>query len=303
MRVARAFVPGHITGLFCIMDAPSDPLYRGSLGAGFSIAAGTQTTVKVWDKTRVSNTRTTYNSNTIQAEVTEMVVQRVLKEHNQVLSVDVIHDSQLPIGVGYGASGAGALGTALSLSSLLDSAFDYTKAAQHAHCAEVLNHTGLGDVISQTVGGIEIRVKAGAPGIGSTLSVEYPRDASIVLAGSTSPALKRVLTTPESKRRINRASEELIDGLTKHPTLENIVNASQRFASEASLETPRIKRALADLSSSGFDMASMVMLGDSVFCICNPDDTSNVTASLKSYWSSDEIMVTSFSSSGGRVLT
>lgn len=303
MRVARAFVPGHITGLFCIMDDPSDPLYRGSIGAGFSIAAGTQTTVKVSDKTKVPRTRTVYNSNTIDAEVTEMVVQRVLDEYNQMLSVDVTHISQLPIGVGYGASGAGALGTALSLSSLLDSTFDYTRAAQHAHCAEVLNHTGLGDVISQTVGGIEIRAKPGAPGIGSTIGVDYPQDASIVLAGSRSPALKRVLTTPESKRRINRAGEGLIDRLIEHPTLDNIVEASKQFASEADLETPRIKRVLADLSSSGFDMASMVMLGDSVFCICSPNDTSSITAIFKNYWSSDEILVTSFSSSGGRVLT
>ncbi len=303
MRVARAFVPGHITGLFCIMDDPSDPLYRGSLGAGFSIAAGTQTRVKVSNKTRVPRTRTFYNSNTIEADVTEMVVQRVLEEYNQMLSVDVIHDSQLPIGVGYGASGAGALGTALSLSSILDPTFDYTRAAQHAHCAEVLNHTGLGDVISQTVGGIEIRVKPGAPGIGSTINVDYPQNASIVLAGSTSPALKRVLTTPESKRRINRASEGLVDRLIEHPTLDNIIEASKQFASEADLETPRIKRVLAELSSSGFDMASMVMLGDSVFCICSSNDTSSVTASLRSYWSSDEILVTSFSSTGGRVLT
>jgi pantoate kinase len=300
-RTALSFVPGHITGLFRIIDDHEDVLYRGSLGAGFSIAAGTRTKLSVTE-TKRSKLTVKYNGKSIDAPVTRMVIQRMLEDYNQTLSVEVNHTSALPIGVGYGASGAGALGTALSLASLLGSKLDYEKAAQYAHCAEVLNHTGLGDVISQTAGGIEVRVKAGAPGIGRILKLTSPEDASVVLAGATSRKLKKALVDPESRHRINRSSEALIDGLVRKPTLENIVKASRQFASEAGLETPRTKKALAELSSSGYDMASMVMLGDSVFCICSPDNVSNVGEILKDFWDLSEILLTNITDTGGVVI-
>ena len=299
---AQAFVPGHITGLFRIYDESPNPLHRGSMGAGFSITAGTHTSVTIREQAKPS-IAIEYNNVRIDAIVTKTVVERLMNAYNTALSVEVKHQSELPIGVGYGASGAGSLGTALAVSSLLDPDFDYTRAAQHAHCSEVLNRTGLGDVIAQTAGGLEVRTKPGAPGIGHIKNVSYNENQSIVLAGTTSLETKKVLTDPAAREKINQHGDSLIKDLIEAPSQEKIVEASRKFASAIGLATPRIDKAISELESSGFTMASMVMLGDSVFCFCEDSQVPEVSVILRKYWKPKEVSVTKISSSGGALLS
>ncbi len=309
-NTAQAFVPGHVTGIFRIYDTHSDPLQRGSMGAGFSISIGTLTTVTINENSKVEIT-TTYNGKLIDATVTRTVVERMLNEHKATLSVEVNHESDLPIGVGFGASGAGALGTALSLSSILDEDFNYTHAAQHAHYAEVIQRAGLGDVIAQTSGGLEIRIQPGAPGIGKVRKLECPSELAVVLAGSTGLETKNVLSDPLSRDRINQTGDSLLDDLLLLPNLSTtsqshayrkIVDASKEFSKRIGLMTPRIRDALTTLESEGFDMSSMVMLGDSVFCMCETDQTNEVESILENFWASNEILITNISDIGGRLL-
>ncbi len=301
LRTARAYVPGHITGLFRIYDTHPDPLYRGSRGAGFSISAGTLTTVTIIDAQKPMTT-TRYNGEEIRALVTETVVAKLSEAYNMTLSVEVTHQSDLPIGVGFGASGAGALGTALSLATILDSDFNYTTAAQYAHSAEVVNHAGLGDVIAQTVGGVEVRTAAGAPGLGTVIMLPFPDDLVVVLAGSTGLDTKDVLTDPKERRMINLAGESLLDDLAKQLSFERICSASREFAASIDLETPRISAALSDLHKNNLTLSSQVMLGDSVFCICKSSNTEHAKSILAEYWKEHEIMETTISSNGGKVL-
>ncbi|MDF1538151.1 MAG: pantoate kinase [Candidatus Thorarchaeota archaeon] len=301
MRTARAYVPGHVTGLFRIYDTHPDPLHRGSRGAGFSITAGTLTTVTVTDEQN-SVITTTYNGEIIEAVVTETVVAKLSEAYNMTLSVEVTHQSDLPIGVGFGASGAGALGTALSLATIVDPNLDYTSAAQYAHHAEVVNHAGLGDVIAQTVGGLEVRTKAGAPGLGEVIRISHPDDLIVVLAGSTGLNTKDVLTDPKWREAINLAGEDLLDDLAKQLSFEHICEVSKLFAATIDLETPRIIPALATLHKNNLALSSQVMLGDSVFCICKQSNVEHAKSILREYWDEDEIMETTISSAGGQVL-
>ena len=301
MRTARAYVPGHITGLFRIYDTHPNPLHRGSRGAGFSITAGTLTTVTVRDEQKPVIT-TTYNGEKIQALVTETVVAKLSEAYNMTLSVEVTHQSDLPIGVGFGASGAGALGTALSLASIIDSDLDYTTAAQYAHSAEVVNHAGLGDVIAQTVGGVEVRTVAGAPGLGTVIKIPCPDDLIVILAGSTGLDTQDILTDPEWREIINIAGEDLLDDLAKQLSFEKIFEVSRAFAASIDLETPRIIATLAALHKNGLTLSSQVMLGDSIFCICKQSNAEQAKSILREYWDENEIMETTFSSIGGKVL-
>ncbi len=299
-RTARAFVPGHITGLFRIYDTHKDPLQRGSMGAGFSVAAGTLTTITAIE-TEEPVITTKYNERNIQALVTETVVEKLSDDYNVTLSVEVIHESDLPIGVGFGASGAGALGTALAFSSILAPEIDFTTASQYAHYAEVVNHAGLGDVIAQTVGGLEVRTKAGAPGIGQILNVAIPDDLVVVLAGSTGLETKGVLTDPESRDRINIEGEKSIKEIIANPSFKSIVRYSKEFSNAIGLETPRIQSALTNLHAAGFVSSSMVMLGDSVFCLCDRNEIPEVQSIFHDFWDDNEILVTSFSRDGGEL--
>ncbi len=298
-RTARAFVPGHITGIFRIYDDDPDPLRRGSKGAGFSVRAGTVTTVELTEA-RDMEVSVEYNGIAVVAPVTRTVVQSLMEERGVMGRVHVSHESSLPIGVGFGASGAGALGTALALGELLGITGPNHKLAGHAHNAEVINHTGLGDVIAQTAGGFEIRVRPGAPGNGSLIGLEGREH--VVLAGATGLETSRVLTDPKWRDMINRVGDRLLDRLIAEPSFEQFINCSREFAEATGLMTPRINSALENLSDLSHVHASMVMLGDSVFCFCEEDESQSVVNVLGKYWDDGEILTTSVSETGGRLL-
>ncbi|MHA2378312.1 MAG: pantoate kinase [Candidatus Thorarchaeota archaeon] len=300
-RSARAFVPGHVTGIFRIHDEHENPLHRGSTGAGFCLDIGTTTSVTL-EVNQSREISVKYNDSKIDAPVTVTVIQRLLKGQDADHRVLVKHESSLPIGVGFGASGAGALGTALALSHLLDESIDLESAASHAHYAEVVNHTGLGDVIAQTAGGMEIRVRPGAPGIGEVVNVPFREELCVVLAGAPGLETKRVLTDENHRNNIIRVADDIMNELTKNPTFDHFVSCSKEFARETNLMTHRVGTALDELESAGFSNSSMVMLGDSVFCICDNGLTQHAVNILTEHWDKAQILVTSVSAQGGRLV-
>ncbi|MHA1964847.1 MAG: pantoate kinase [Candidatus Thorarchaeota archaeon] len=301
VRTAKAFVPGHVTGIFRIFDEYDDPLRCGSTGAGFSVTIGTVTSVSVVDHPSLEIS-TDYNEQRIEAKVTQTVVQRLTEEYERTLKVHVEHTSSLPSGAGFGASGAGALGTALALSHLLDHDIEYEKAAGFAHIAEIVNHTGLGDVLAQTVGGIEVRVEAGGPGVGKIKNILYLDSLRAVLAGAPGLKTAEVLTNPKTREQINIIGDHLIERIIADPTIETFVECSRAFSDEIGLKTRRVEEALDELERVGLVDSSMVMLGDSVFCLCEENDAYVAQRILSKYWDSKEVSVSEIAPEGGRLL-
>jgi len=301
LDTAQAFVPGHITGIFRIHDEHEDPLRCGSIGAGFCVDIGTTTTVKLVDSTKLE-VSVAYNGRPINAPVTTTVIQRLLQQHHRVCKVEVDHESMLPIGVGYGASGAGALGTAIAISSLVDAKYDPLDAARHAHYAEVVNHTGLGDVIAQTTGGVEIRIKPGAPGIGELVKIPVNESFKIVLAGAPGLETKNVLTNREHRGRIITSADELMEEIRANPTVDSFIHYSKQFAYSIALMTPRVQSALNELKAAELDDSSMVMLGDSIFCFCQDDESEQAVGILSKFWDPDQVQLTGISEDGGRLV-
>jgi pantoate kinase len=301
VQTAKAFVPGHVTGIFRIFDEYDDPLRCGSTGAGFSVTIGTVTSVSVVDHPSLEIT-TDYNKQRIDAKVTKTVVQRLTEEYERTLRVHVEHDSSLLSGAGFGASGAGALGTALALSHLLDHDIEYETAAGFAHIAEIVNHTGLGDVLSQTVGGVEVRVKAGGPGVGQIENIAHQDSLRAVLAGAPGLETSEILTSPTTRERINSIGDGLVARIISNPTIDTFVECSREFSEEIGLETARVEQALDDLEKAGLVNSSMVMLGDSVFCLCDENESSIAQVILSKYWDLSEVSVTGIAPEGGRLL-
>ena len=297
-RRARAFVPGHITGVFRIFDECGDPLHCGSVGAGFSVEAGTTTTVTIAEASTTTVT-VTYNGHVIDAPVTETVVHEMMNDYRLTAAVGVDHKSDLPIGVGFGASGAGALGTAIALGSLLDKSMPLESSARYAHRAEVINRTGLGDVLAQTVGGVEIRTHPGGPGVGRIVRLLPPDGMRVVLAGHPGIETKSVLSDPDQRSRINDVGDRLVGNLIEQPSMASLIDVSKEFARSTGLMTERVKSALDDLWGAGYDWSSMVMLGDSVFCFCKDSEVDAVQEVLERHWNKSEILVTNVSLHGG----
>ncbi|MHA3963358.1 MAG: pantoate kinase [Candidatus Thorarchaeota archaeon SMTZ1-45] len=302
VQTAKAFVPGHITGIFRIFDEYDDPLRCGSMGAGFSVTIGTVTSVSVVDHPTLEIT-TEYNKQSVDAKVTKTVVQRLAEEYERTLRVHVEHDSSLIIGAGFGASGAGALGTALAFSHLLDHDIEYEKAAGFAHTAEIMNHTGLGDVLAQTVGGIEVRLQAGGPGIGKIKRIEHQDALQAVLAGAPGLETSKVLTNPSSRARINSIGDRLVSRIIDDPRIEILIECSREFSEKIGLRTTRVEQALANLDNVGLFNSSMVMLGDSVFCFCYEQETKIAQEILLQYWNNSEVFVSKIAPEGGRLLS
>ncbi|MHA1576393.1 MAG: pantoate kinase [Candidatus Thorarchaeota archaeon] len=298
----RAFVPGHITGIFRIFDEKENPLECGSTGAGFSVEIGTLTTVSLTENDSLEIT-TLYNDENIDAHVTKTVVRRLIEDYDRKFKVVVTHESSLPSGVGFGASGAGALGTALALGHLLDPSLSRTQAASYAHRAEVENRTGLGDVIAQTYGGLEIRTIPGGPGIGKVVNMHEKESLTVVLAGAPGLNTSDILTDPQKRKRINTVGDEFVEKIINSPNLETFISCSRKFTEAIGLSTTRVSAALNELDGSGFTRSSMVMLGDSVFCFCNENQSQDVVDILTKYWERSQVQITSTSETGGRLVS
>ncbi|MFB6235364.1 MAG: pantoate kinase [Halopenitus sp.] len=245
---ATAFVPGHVTAFFSAHPA-DEPAAAGSRGAGLTLTDGVEVTVTEGDSLTVDGD-----------DVEVEPVERVLDTLDVEAAVDV--ETDLPIGAGFGVSGAAALGTALAANQTFDCGHSENDLIQIAHVAEVEAGTGLGDVVAQAHGGIPIRLEPGAPGYGridavpASTRVEYVSFGELstvdVLAGDTSG--------------LTAAGERALTTLERNPRLPTLVAAAQEFTKDAGLLVPEVAEAIDAVEDAGGD-ASMAMLGRTVFAL------------------------------------
>ena len=247
---SRAFVPGHVTGFFSVHE-DDDPAQAGSRGAGLTLSDGVTVEVEPAAETSMQ-----LNDEPAAIEA----VTRVLDELDVVARVTATTD--LPVGAGFGVSGAAALGTALAANRTFDCGRSENELVALAHVAEVEAGTGLGDVVAQARGGTPIRLDPGAPeynrldGVPDRTRVEYltlgERSTSDVLAGDTD--------------RLSEVGVDMPVRLVEEPTLPVLMDASREFAREADLLTPEVESVVEDVRAEGGE-AAMAMLGETVFAL------------------------------------
>jgi pantoate kinase len=246
--VATAFVPGHVTGFFT-SDRDDDPTKAGSRGGGVALADGVEVTVRPADETAIS-------LNGVDLEMG--AVERVLDALEATATVS--GETDLPLGAGFGVSGAMALGSALATNEVFDRPLSENELITIAHGAEVQAGTGLGDVVAQARGGIPLRLEPGGPqhnyvdAIPARTRVEYDvideLSTEDVLSGDT--------------RTLTAAGQRALSRVVGEPTLASFMRASRQFAREAELVTPDVREVVMDVADAGGD-ASMAMLGETVF--------------------------------------
>ncbi len=254
----KAFVPSHITGFFAA-KRQEDPLKSGSIGCGLCLSLGATTSVQAAEETEIL-----LNGQITEAPVSGFVVEKLARS-----PVRVKTQLDMPLGAGFGASGAGALGAAYALNAYFDLGLTANGAASIAHVAEVSNKTGLGDVIAQNTGGLVVRLEAGAPGIGVVDRIPVqPLKISYVVRGPIST--KEVLSDQKAMQEINHAGEAALKELLKRPTIKDFMLLSRRFTSQIGIASDWALDAIEAVEAAG-GMASMIMLGDSVFAIGGGD--------------------------------
>jgi len=272
---ATAFAPAHITGFFATLSDP-DPVKAGSVGCGLCLEAGVTARVTTVTTGTIGTTSTPgtpditgsgalirLNGEQIDLPTVEYVIESLQGIRHSRLVVDLTAD--VPLGYGFGVSGAAALATALAVNTDLGQGLTMEQAAVVAHSAEVVNRTGMGDVAGQYTGGLVIRTAAGAPGVGAVKKV--PVDAmevSWVCLGEISTS--SVLDDEKTMERINILGRQALKALLKRPGLEHFMSLSRDFAFETGLVSPGAADAIEAVEAAG-GMASMAMLGDTVFAL------------------------------------
>ncbi|MBK5190842.1 MAG: hypothetical protein JJE19_05045 [Methanosarcinales archaeon] len=260
--VVKTYAPSHITGFFEICDN-KNPLYKGSIGCGIVLEAGCVTEVSF--NNHAAKTRIKIDGREEEANTTKYVVEHLAGTSEFMVSVST--NFEVPVGCGFGASGAGALSTACALNELLSLNMTVNEVAQTAHRAEVEKSTGLGDVIAETYGGVVIRTKPGPPGIGVIDRIPY-RNERISYVALGKKSTKSVLTEggEETRRRINDAGREAMKALMRKPALETFMRASREFSLRSELISDTCKGAIEAVAAEG-KVASVAMLGETVFVV------------------------------------
>ncbi|MGZ7209239.1 MAG: pantoate kinase [Methanobacterium sp.] len=268
------FVPSHITGFFEIMDNP-DPIKKGSRGAGVVMDKGVITETKISDgngiKIRVNGQNDPRN-----ATITKKTIEIIKRNfHLDDKKVTIDHDVQVPIGAGFGTSAAFALGTALGISTILKLPLTFKGAAQIAHIAEVEMKSGLGDVIGELSGGMVLRLKEGAPGIGITdkLLLDQGEDIYVISKCLGEINTADIIEDPVHKDRINSIGRDLLLKFIQDPKPEKLMDLSIKFAQKTGLMSNEISEIIKVLEDETIG-ASMAMLGNTAFAISKTQDTS-----------------------------
>ena len=295
-KSSRAFCPGHVTGFFRIMDGGKDSDEIGSLGSGFNTTAGAITTAAFGNEyDPVSEDSIAIGSNffliisaseggTILDDlpVTRDMVTRFFDllddrgiegfSGNGKLLLELETRFELPMGQGFGMSGAGLISQVLAVNDLLGSPFTRRECIGIAHASEVKYRTGLGDIPPQSVGGFTIREREGLPPHGMVHS--WPLENPVLLGVlGADVRTSGILLDEDHKKSINDSSKHLVNKLLTQPSIERMVDLSFRFAGKTGLMTNKIENICSRINELVSPGASMCMLGNSIFVIF-PEETS-----------------------------
>ena len=294
---AKAFSPAHITGFFKAELDGKEPNQLGSLGAGFSIQKGVKTIVNVRSKTEhdINNYAIRVKGfNTGDIRVSEYVLNEFLLDGKYF---DITHEIDVPVGYGFGCSGAVALSLALALNDALKYGYTKTKVAQIAHKAEIKCQTGLGDVLASYHGGFEIRTKSGAPGVGEVQRITPKEKLEVMIICFNPISTKKFLK--EKISLINGLGGKMVQKLVKSQDMDEFQDMSIKFAKYIHVITPKMNKVIKDLHDNGIK-CGIALFGETIFSLVPKDKKRKALEILKKY--DDGIIITSrIDNSGARL--
>jgi pantoate kinase len=185
--VETIIVPLHISGIW-IPQYSDDYFATGSRGAGINIS------LYLYAKPVDGGCKAVLNG------------ARVLDAQSREIcsaSADIGVEAKAPFNLGSGFGISAALLISHSILANLHVNKPILQALQRAHLLEVKYRTGLGDVISEYLGGFVVRVRPGAPGIGEAyrILVKYP----------VTLVVSELNTFEPTPTMLSRLSREVID--------------------------------------------------------------------------------------------
>ena len=165
---------------------------------GFTVNEGIIAEVSKSEKTEIF-----FNGKSINFPTVKTAVRKLTKE-----KIRIFIKSKLPLGCGFGLSGASALATAYAVNKLLNLRKNPKELALIAHTAEVENKTGLGDVVNQFFGGFCVKFKPSSHFIVEKLQFN---NTEIYCKYFSKISTKSVMTNPKLKNRINKTASTALN--------------------------------------------------------------------------------------------
>jgi pantoate kinase len=288
VAVAKAYSPGHITGFFSTPDShisTIDPKFLGSRGAGFSIDKGITSTVKVFSSNEKNYEIKLNGIPNFELKVSNFVIASYMRVIREPVYLSIEHQSDLPIGYGLGSSGSAALSLSYALNEALKTNLTKVQAAQIAHNADVVCRTGLGTVISEFTGGLELRWSVGGPGIGRVIKSKLSTDWRVIVL-----CLEPIKTelwldkwvTNENKHSLNLLGRKMVNFLHQDPKVESFLEMSYQFAHEYHLDKGKCQNPLNLLQAEGIK-ASVALFGHTLFTLTERDNVPRIVKLLEQF--------------------
>ena len=267
--LVRSFVPAHITAFF-VPRFNDDPLRAGSLGAGINLTKGTNVFVSIETGTLERHVHIAFNGEPVKRDdaIISYSVAEKLVPKDFIGEVEIWQYFDFPNGYGFGNSAGGALGTALALGYRFGGT--WLRAAQIAHEAEVRHRGGLGDVIAQLAGGIEVRVKAGGPGIGVVDNLFFG-DYKVLVVPLGKLSTREVLDGDVVKA-IEAEGSKALEKLLAEPTPERMMALAREFAEKTGLLSGELLELARELDKVISTPSSMIMLGKGLFALVRGEE-------------------------------
>ncbi len=173
--VVCASVPHHITAAF-VPSWSDSPGSTGSIGVGIAVEPRLELCVGVRLSSRPA-----------------LTAEKLLASEGLANLNDVTASNPLPWGFGYAVSGASAVAAAHLISAL--KGVPIMAELRKAHEVEVLDRTGLGDVLAISCGiGLVLRKSPGPPGVGSVDCIYMPRSLALLSVELGSMSTKDLLS-------------------------------------------------------------------------------------------------------------
>jgi len=271
-----AFAPGHISAFFEPKYNASSLDRTGSRGAGINVTLGAMSRVRILPAPHFA-CEVRINRQPSDAPVTKHAIQILLDKAPFKVLVETTLD--LPESQGFGMSGSGALSATLATSDVLGYSRD--QAVRAAHYAEVQSRTGLGDVGASSIGGIEIRREPGLPPWGIVEHIPGNFEVVLCVIGKAIQTT-RILSDKTRLVQIASTGRSCTKQLLEQPSLERLFSLGWEFTRKIGLAERQVLQAIEAARQVG--MASMCMLGNSVFAVGNTPLLQKTLAQFGPVW-------------------
>ncbi|MBI1935584.1 hypothetical protein HYS31_04025 [Candidatus Woesearchaeota archaeon] len=259
MKSSKAFAPASISCIFRIYSH-KNPRWAGSYGVGFTLNEGVIAEAAESDKNIVL-----FNDKKISFPAVSSAIKRLTSKKLKIRIT-----TKLPLGCGFGLSGASALASAYAINKLLGLKKSKKELAIIAHTADAENKTGLGDVANQYYGGFCVKLRPSSHFEVVKLPI-YGID--VYCRRFSRISTKSVIANTKIKNMINMAAAAALNDIKallrlknkKHIEFRDIIKISKRFAVSSGLLKDKKTSETIKKIERGKGNASMIMLGNAVF--------------------------------------